>query len=82
MKTQTFPLRVSEQGVSAKIRKVNQTKNGNQYTFFMVDYVLLGKRKQEWHAELEAAKKAASDACNKIAAGEQKVLELKNDDRL
>ncbi|HET7624381.1 MAG TPA: site-specific integrase [Verrucomicrobiae bacterium] len=82
MKTENFPLIITAQGVSAKIRKIVQTKKGNEYIFYMVDYVLLGKRKQEWHTDLVEAKKAASDACKKIASGEQRVLELRNDDRL
>lgn len=82
MKTQKFPLTVKESGVSTKIRRVRQIKKGIEYTSHMVEYMLLGKRKQEWFVDLDDAKKAASDACQKIAAGEQKVLELRSDDRL
>jgi len=82
MKKPQFPLRVSEQGVLAKVRRIVQNKYGEAYVFYVVEYVLLGKRKQEWFSELEAAKTAASDACRKIANGEQSVLQLKNQDRL
>lgn len=82
MKKLTFPLHVSEQGVSAKVRKIAQNKNGKAYVFYVAEYFLLGKRKQEWFTEPDAAKSAASDACIRIATGEQNVLELCNQDRL
>jgi integrase len=82
MKTAAFPLILSESGVTAKIRKAEQIKNGNTYTFYILEYILLGKRKQEWHSELAAAKRAASDACRKIANGDQLSLELRQGDRL
>jgi integrase len=82
MRAEKLPMVITEAGVSARIRKISQTKNGRNYTSYVVDYVLLGKRKQKWHAELAAAKAAASDACTKIANGEQLALELRNGDRL
>lgn len=82
MKTVKFPLTITEAGVSAKIRQVTQTKKGRVYTGYMLEYILLGKRKQEWHSDLKKAKAAASDACNRIANGSQCVLELNNHDRL
>jgi integrase len=78
----TFPLLVKQDGVSAKIRKIVKSKNGREYTAFVVDYVLLGKRKQDWRADLEEAKQAAREACRKIADGEHMALELKNGDRM
>lgn len=82
MQKPIFPLRIFEQGVSAKVRQIIQNKNGGTYVFYVVEYILLGKRKQEWFTELEAAKTAASDACRKISHGEQSVLQLSNHDRL
>jgi integrase len=82
MKTEKFPLTVSEQGVRAKVRKITQAKKGHEYVFYSAEYVLLGKRKQEWFANLADAKKAASDACKKIANGQQQVLQLTSLDRL
>lgn len=82
MKTVKFPLIVTESGVSAKIRKVTKPKNGHDYTAFVVEYVLLGRRKQVWRSDLEAAKTVAREACIKIANGHQLTLELCNSDRL
>jgi integrase len=78
----TFPLMVKQDGVSAKIRKNVKSKNGREYTAYVVDYVLLGKRKQEWRADLAEAKQAAKEACRKIADGEHMALQLKNGDRM
>jgi len=78
----TFPLVVKQDGVSAKIRRIVKTKNGTEYTSYVVDYVLLGKRRQEWRADLAEAKEAARAACTKIADGEHLALELKNGDRM
>jgi hypothetical protein len=47
MKTVKFPVTVSEEGVSATIRKFSRIKNGKTYTSFSAEYFLLGKRKQE-----------------------------------
>src|SRR6266498_5165241 len=82
MKTVKFPLVVKEGGVSARIRQTTKTVNGHVHTYYIVEYVLLGQRKQEWRAYLGEAKQAASDACKRIANGEQSVLELKSSDRL
>jgi hypothetical protein len=48
----------------------------------VVDYVLLGKRRLEWRADLEEAKEAPREACRKIADGEHMALELSNGDRM
>lgn len=82
MKAEKFPLVISEVGVSARIRKLTQSKNGRQYTIFVVDYRLLGQRKREARSNLAEAKTAAQEACRKIASGQQHVLELKSNDRL
>ena len=70
----SFPIVVTEEGVSARIRRVVKSKNGTQYAAYMVDYALLGKRRQEWRADPEEAKQLAKDACKKIANGEQMAL--------
>jgi hypothetical protein len=48
-----FPVIVSEGGVSAKIRKITQTKNGTEYITYIVNYVLLGKQKQVGRTDFE-----------------------------
>ncbi len=82
MKAQKFPVTVSELGVSARIRKTIQLKSGREYTAYVVEYTLLGKRTREWRTDFDDAKRAALEACRKIANGEQHVLQLKNQDRL
>jgi integrase len=82
MKSETFPLVVTEEGVSAKIRKATQTKEGRQYTVYIVEYNLLGQRKREARSSLVEAKQTARDAWRKISRGEQLVLELRSNDRL
>jgi integrase len=78
----TYPLVIKQDGVSAKIRKIVKSKNGRDYIAYVVDYVLLGKRKLDWRADLEEAKQTAREACRKIADGEHMALELKNGDRM
>lgn len=78
----TFPLIVKQDGVSAKIRKIVKLKKGREYTAYVVDYTLLGKRRLEWRANLDEAKQAAREACRKIADGEHMALQLKNGDRM
>jgi hypothetical protein len=81
MKAEKFPLTVTEGGVSAKIHKVSQFKNGKIYTRFVANYVLLGKRKQEGRAKFEDAKQIALNACRKISNGDHSSLELKDTKR-
>jgi hypothetical protein len=69
MKPERFPLTVSAEGVSAKIRKFTRIKNGETYTTFAAEYFLLGKRKQEWRSKFEDAKTAALNACRTISRG-------------
>jgi hypothetical protein len=82
MKTEQFPLTLTEKGVSAKIRKASQTKAGKNYEAFVVEYTLFGKRKRVWRSNLADAKTVAQEACLKIANGDQSSLELKDTDRM
>jgi hypothetical protein len=82
MKTVKFPVTVTEQGVSAKIREVVKEKNGRNYTSYIVEYILLGKRKQVWRSDLTEAKTSVKEACLKIANGSQSSLELRGNERL
>jgi len=82
MKTVKFPVTVSEEGVSATIRRFSGIKNGKTYTSFSAEYFLLGKRKQEWRSKFEDAKTAALEACRTISRGQQVSLQLANGDRL
>ncbi|MEK7780316.1 MAG: hypothetical protein AAB370_02305 [Verrucomicrobiota bacterium] len=60
---------------------MTKIRDGAAYDSFMVDYFLLGKRKQVWRADLVEAKQVARDACGKIANGQQEVLQLSSTDR-
>ena len=82
MKTEKFPLTVTESGVSAKIYQGTQTHNGKKYPGFIVAFSLLGKRKQVWRSGLDNAKAAARDACINISNGEQADLQFTNHDRM
>jgi integrase len=81
MQSQSFPLTVTEKGVSAVIRKSEKIKNGNTHQYFIVEYFQYGKRKQVWRSSLEDAEAVATDACRKIANGDQSALELRNGER-
>lgn len=59
MKMPTFPHVVKEDGVSARIRKLSQAKNGKDYSLFVVDYILLGKRKREARSDFAEARQVA-----------------------
>lgn len=82
MRPDSFPLSITSLGVTAKIRRTAQIKNGRQYHSFIVEFFLFGKRKQEWYSDLTKARQAATEACKRIAQGEQGVLQLNNQDRL
>jgi integrase len=82
MKIERFPVTVSIEGVSAKIRKFTRIKNGEAYTTFVAEYFQLGKRKQEWRSKFEDAKTAALEACRRISRGQQISLTLANGERL
>ena len=78
MKTQKCPLTVAEEDVSAKIRIFSRIKNGKTYTTFADEYILLGKRKQEWRANFDDGKAAALHAYRTISRGQQVSLPLVN----
>jgi len=82
MKTDRFPVTVSEEGVSAKIRKFTRIKSGKTYTTFAAEYFLLGRRKQIWRGKFEDAKNVALEACRTISRGQHVSLPLVNVDRL
>jgi len=82
MKAEKFPVTITEKGVSAVIRKAMKLKGGQKLHYFIVEYVLLGKRKQVWRSDLDEAKALAREACVKIANGEQSALELTDNDRV
>jgi integrase len=77
-----FPVTVTEGGVSAKIRKTIQSKNGKDYVVYIVDYILLGKRKQVGRTNFDEAKQHALEACRSISCGRQDSCTLTNQDRL
>lgn len=77
-----FPMVITEMGVTAKIRKFTQKKNGETYTLFVAEYLLLGKRKREAKANLDEAIETAKEACRKIANNEQDSLTLTSGERL
>jgi hypothetical protein len=82
MKHEQFPVVIAEKGVSSVIRKAVKIKSGKRLNYFIVEYILLGKRKQVWRSSLAEAKELARDACIKIANGDQSALELRDTDRL
>jgi len=82
MKAEKFPVTITEKGVSAVIRESTKLKGGKKHKYFIVEYIPLGKRKQVWRSNLAEAKAVASEACIKIANGDQASLEFKDTDRL
>jgi integrase len=82
MKAEKFPVTITERGVSAVIRKTTKTKAGKTHHYFIVEYILLGKRKQVWRSSEGKARATAKDACIKVSNGDQQSLELRNSDRL
>jgi integrase len=82
MKELKFPVVITRSGVTAKIRQTIQTKNGEKYTLYVVEYFLFGKRKREARASFEEAQEVAVNACCQISNGNQVSLTLTNDDRL
>ncbi len=71
-----FPITVTEGGVTAKIRKTIQDKQGKEYVVYIVDYILLGKRKQVGRTSFDEAKQHALEACRSIAHGRQDFVGL------
>ena len=82
MKAEKFPVKITEKGVSAIIRQSSKIKDGKKHRYFIVEYILLGKRKQIWRSDLSEAKAIASEACIKVANGKQSSLEISDTDRL
>jgi len=82
MKTEKFPIQITEKGVTALIRKAVKVKGGKKFDYYIVEYILLGKRKQVWRSDLAEAKAIASEACIKVANGNQSSLEFRDTDRL
>ena len=52
MKADKFPVTITEKGVSAVIRESTKLKGGKKHKYFIVEYILLGKRKQVWRSNL------------------------------
>jgi integrase len=73
----SFPHQISRSGISVLIRRVPKGEG----VYYVVDHVLQGKRKQVWRATFADAKAKAEEAIEKIANGEQAVLQLKDSDR-
>lgn len=82
MNTEEFPLSITEKGVSAVIRKTEKVKAGQKHTYFIVEYILKGRRKQVWRSDLGSAKDVARDACIAIGNGSAATLELSDRERL
>jgi hypothetical protein len=82
MRNEKFPVTITEKGVSAVIRQALKIKGGKKLEYFIVEYILLGKRKQVWRSDLDKAKAVAREACIKIANGDQSALELRNGELL
>jgi integrase len=82
MKAQKSPVKITEKGVSAIIREASKLKDGKTLKYFIVEYILLGKRKQVWRSNFDEARTVASDACVKVANGDQSSLELRNGARI
>ncbi|MEI6194316.1 MAG: site-specific integrase [Verrucomicrobiota bacterium] len=77
MKMPSFPHKVTKQGVSVTIGRVE--KDGQN--FFRVLFREQGKRKQAWRSTFEAAKRAADDAIEATLTGDASALKLNASDR-
>jgi integrase len=77
MKMPSFPHKVTKQGVSVTIGRVE--KDGQN--FFRVLYREQGKRKQAWRSTFDAAKRAADDAIEATLTGDASALKLNATDR-
>lgn len=75
--TASKPTEYKRDGISVRIRPT--VKNGTKY--FVADYRIKGQRKLVWRSTLADARAAASDAVDKIGAGQVEVLELTSSDR-
>jgi hypothetical protein len=61
-KSEKFPVTITEEGVSAKIRKFSLIKNGKTYNTFVAEYFLLGKRNRNGGQSLRARKPRSKPA--------------------
>ena len=78
MKTpDSFPHPVSRAGITVLIRRTSKGEG----TYYIVDYILQGKRKQVWRATYAEAKAKADAAIDAIANGEHAALQLKDSER-
>ncbi len=77
MKTPSFPHRITKQGVSVTIGRVE--KDGQR--FFRVLYRQQGKRKQAWRSTFADAKQAAGEAIDGMLSGDHSALQLRDTDR-
>lgn len=77
MKTENKTIEIKRGGMLALIRP---TIKGDA-TYFVVDYRLKGKRKLIWRSSEAAAREAAAEALDLIAAGESEAAELTSTDR-
>ena len=71
MNAEKFPVTITEKGVSAIIRESAKFKDGKKHRYFIVEYILFGKRKQVWRSDIGEAKAVAQDACISVANGKQ-----------
>ena len=80
----TFPKTVTVKGIpgiSATIYRQKQTKGETEYVSYTLAYSLLGKLKRQTFADLGEAVRVGEDAIQRIANGEQSILELNSRDR-
>lgn len=75
-KAEQTSLEFKRNGITIRIRPT--MKNG--FERFVLDYRVKGERKLVWRSTLADARAAASDAIDKITAGQSEVLELTNSD--
>ena len=81
MNAEKFPVTITEKGVSALIRKTAKLKGGKKHNYFIVEYILLGKRRQVWRSGFSEAKAVAREACINVGNGNQTALELNDRER-
>jgi len=81
MKEEQFPVTITEKGVSAIIRKTEKKKDGEKHTYYIIEYILNGERKQVWRSDLDDAKDVARNACTKIGNGDRGGFELNDRQR-
>ncbi|MGC9943909.1 MAG: hypothetical protein ABSE48_18940 [Verrucomicrobiota bacterium] len=62
MKTEKYPSTLTKKRVSALIRKSKKLKDSKTHTYFIVENIELGKRKQAWRSDPEGAEVLETDA--------------------